>query len=82
MTQVPAHGGGQVACLGLQPLEPLAVAGAAQGPIGPVGQRPVVLGMAVLDLGDVGPRRKPLGDEGADRVEHPRPRTAVADRRG
>jgi len=52
--QVPAHGGGQVARLGLQRLGPLALADAPQRPVGPLGQRPVVAGVAARELGDVG----------------------------
>ena len=34
--------------------------------------------MAALDLGDVRAGRQPFGQEGADRGEHPRPRTSIA----
>jgi hypothetical protein len=71
--QVPAHRGGQVARLGLQALQPLAVAGAAQRPVALLGQRPVVLGVPVLDLVAAGPGRQPLGDELADGLQHPAP---------
>ena len=53
--QVPAHGCGQVTVLGLQPVKPLVLAEAAQRPVSPLGQRPVVAGVTVLDLGDVRP---------------------------
>ena len=62
--QVPAHGGGQVALLGLQALGPLALAGAAQRPVGLLGQRPVVLGVPPR-----GSRRRRAGPPAA------RPRT-------
>ena len=55
--QVPAHGGGQVARLGLQPPGPLALPGAPQQRVGLLGQRPVVGGVAARDLGGVGPGR-------------------------
>ncbi|HEY2128893.1 MAG TPA: hypothetical protein VGH77_17065 [Streptosporangiaceae bacterium] len=37
MGQVPAHRRGQVPCLGVQPLQPLARAGGAQRPVGLLG---------------------------------------------
>jgi hypothetical protein len=58
--QVPAHGGGEVARLGLQPLGPLALPGAPQRPVGLHGQRPVVVGEAARDLGRIGPVGQPL----------------------
>jgi len=73
MGQVPAHRGGQVARLGLQPLQPLALARAAQRPVGLLGQRPVVAGVPPGDLGGVGPGREPLGHELANGLQHPRP---------
>ena len=73
MGQVPAHRGGQVARLGLQPLQPIAVAGAAQWPVRLLGQRPVVAGVPPGDLVGVGPGRQPLGHELADGLQHPRP---------
>jgi hypothetical protein len=51
--QVPAHGG-QVARLGLQPLQPVVLARAAQRPVRLLSQRPVVLGVAASNLDDVG----------------------------
>jgi hypothetical protein len=70
--QVPVHGGGQVARLGLQPVEPLVVADTApQRPVGLLGQRAVVSGVAAVDLGVVGPGGQPLGDENAHRLKHP-----------
>ena len=47
--QVPAHGG-QVAPLGLQPLQPLVLARSAQRPVRPLNQHLVVLGMAASNL--------------------------------
>jgi hypothetical protein len=44
--QVPLDGGGQVARLGLQPLGPVVLVEAPQGPVGLLGQRPVVVGVA------------------------------------
>jgi hypothetical protein len=55
--QVPAHGRGEVARLGLQPPGSLALLGTPQQRVGLLGQRPVVGGMAVLDFGGVGPGR-------------------------
>jgi hypothetical protein len=75
--QVPAHRGGQVARLALQPLGPLVLVEAPQRPVGLLGQRPVVVGVAALDLGAVGPARQPFGDELPDGLQHPRPGTVV-----
>jgi hypothetical protein len=52
--QVPAHRGSEVARLGVQPLQPLALAG-AQRPIRLLGQGLVIAGVAAPDLGGVGP---------------------------
>jgi hypothetical protein len=57
MGQVPAHRGGQVARLGLQPLPPLGLARATQRPVRLLGQRAVVVGVPPPDLGGVGPGR-------------------------
>jgi hypothetical protein len=73
MRQVPAHRGGQVARLGAQPLHPFAPPGAAQRPVGLLGQRPIEASVPAPDLGGVGPGRQPLGHELADRLQHPRP---------
>ena len=78
VAQVPAHRGGEVARFGLQAIEQRVVAGPAQRPVGPLGQRPVVAGVAAADLAGVGPARQPLGDEGADGLQHPRPRAGPA----
>ena len=80
--EVPAHGGGQVARLGLQALGPVALAGAAQRPVGLLGQRPVVVGVPAADLGGVGPGRQPLGHERADGLQHPQPGAVVGAGRG
>jgi len=77
VVQVPAHGGGQVTRLGVQPPGPFAVAGAAQRPVRPLRQRPVILGVPALDPGEVGPGRQPLGDERTDGLQHPRPGPVV-----
>jgi len=53
--QVPVHDGGQVARLGLQPLQPLVLARAAQGPVRRLSQGPEVLGVAASNLDGVGP---------------------------
>ena len=71
--EVPAHGDGQVSGLGLQPIQPLALAGAAQVRFRLFGQRPVVIGVAALHLDDVGPGGQPFGDEHADGLQHPAP---------
>jgi hypothetical protein len=51
VSQVPAHRGGQVARLGVQPLQALAPIGAAQRPVRLFGQRPVEVGVPPPDLG-------------------------------
>lgn len=79
VVQVPVHGGGQIAGLGLQKLEPLAMADAPQRPVRLLGQLPVVVGVAALDLGRVGPGGQALGDEAADRFEHPRSGAVIGD---
>jgi hypothetical protein len=73
MGQVPAHGGGQVSCLTLEPVHPFASAGAAQPPVRLLGQRPVVAGVPAADLGGVGPEGEMLRHELADGFQHPRP---------
>ncbi len=64
-------------CLGVQALAPLALAGAAQRPVGLLGQRPVEVGVPPADLGGVGPGRQPLGHERADGLQHPQPGAVV-----
>jgi hypothetical protein len=71
VVEVPVHGGGQVARLFLQPREPLAGGGASKRTVPALGQRPVVVGVAALDLGHVGAGGQPLGHELTDRFEHP-----------
>lgn len=73
MGQVPAHRGGQVPRLGVQPLQPLAPASAAQRPVRLLGQDPVVVGVPPLDLVGAGPGRQPLGHKLADGLQHPGP---------
>ena len=71
--QVPAHRRGQVARLGVQPLQRHARAGAAQQPVRLLSQRPVEASLAAPDLVGVGPGRQPLGHKLADGLQHPRP---------
>ncbi len=79
VVEVPVHGGGQVARLGLQARETLARADAPERAVRPLGQCPVVVGVAALDLGHVGACGQPLGDELTDRFEHPRSGPVVGD---
>ena len=72
--QVPAHRGGQIGRLRLQPHSRVILVEAPQLPVSPLSHRPVVIGVAAPDLGDVGPSRQPLCDEPADDVQHPQPR--------
>ena len=72
--QIPAHRGGQVARLGLQPLEPFVLARAAQRPVRLLSQRPVVLSVAVPNLDGVRPGRQPFGHKLPHGLQHPRPR--------
>jgi hypothetical protein len=46
---------------------------APQGPVGLLGQGPVVVGMATADLGDIGPGGQSFGHEHADGLQHPWP---------
>ena len=68
--QMPVHRSGQIPRLGLQPLDPLGLAGAAQRPVRLFGQRPVVPGVPAPDLAGVGAGGQPLGQEGADGLQY------------
>jgi hypothetical protein len=77
VVEVPAHGGSQIAVVDLEAFGPLALAGAAQWPVGLLGQRPVVVRVPPADLGGVGPGRQPLGHKRANRLQHPQPGAVV-----
>ena len=70
--QVPAHGDGHVARLGIQALHRLRLGG-AQRPVGLVGQRAVEAGVPTGDHSGVGAVREPLTDELPDGFQHPAP---------
>ena len=71
MGQVPPHGSGQVARLGLKPLQRLVLACAAQRPVRLLNQPAVVVRVPAPYPVRVGTGRKPLGHERADGLQHP-----------
>src|SRR6266536_4813904 len=67
----------EVGRLDLQAIRPLALLDTAQGPVGAHRQIAEVNAMASLDVGEIGIRRRLLGRELPDGLEHPEPRSVV-----
>ena len=69
MGEIPPHGGGEVAGIGVEALDPHAVTGATQRSIGLLGQDPEVLRVSAFNIGEIAAGDQPFGDDLANGLE-------------